>query len=52
MYVTVEEDVEGRPVSLLCVTSICISILMAENGKCMQILLHDLSRTILSAVFC
>lgn len=39
-------------VALLSVTSVRISILTVENGKYVQILFHDLSLAIQSAVFC
>lgn len=42
----------GVSVALLSVTSIRISLLTVENGKHVQILFHDLSPAIQSAVFC
>jgi hypothetical protein len=48
----VESDGRGLSVAVLIVTSVRISILTVENGKYVQILFHDLSPAIQSAVFC
>ena len=56
MYVTFVGDVKsggrGVSVALFSVTSVRISIFTVENGKYVQILFHDLSPAIQSAVFC